>query len=213
MLNKRTLIWFFLFFLLCISIPNQTFANPSTVTDCIEHGDCPDMEEELESDQAEDGEDIVVSKNSNLAFDIVKMVFALLLILLLIYVILKVFNRKNRVLQQVNILDNLGGVSVGANKSIQMIRVGKKIYMIGVGETVELLEEITDEDVKKDILNSLEDQKSSNHPIDLKQLFSRKDHPDEEKAFQTLFSRELDQLKKSRKNIINKHHQKDDEHE
>ena len=41
-------------------------------------------------------------------------------------------------------VQNLGGLSLGAQKSVQLLQVGKTLYLVGVGEDVQLLREITD---------------------------------------------------------------------
>src|SRR5699024_11906226 len=53
-------------------------------------------------------------------------------------------------------LQNLGGISVGHSKSVQIIQVGSKYYLIGVGDNVEMLNEITDENLIEELVNDLE---------------------------------------------------------
>lgn len=88
-------------------------------------------------------------EKDSLAISIVKTIVLLGLILFLIYFLLKLLNKKNRLFQQSKTLENLGGISLGQNKSIQVIRVGEKMYLIGVGDNVELLQEVSDEVTKK----------------------------------------------------------------
>jgi flagellar protein FliO/FliZ len=42
-------------------------------------------------------------------------------------------------------MKNLGGTNLGGNRSVQMIKVGNSILVVGIGENVELLKEINDE--------------------------------------------------------------------
>ncbi len=65
-------------------------------------------------------------EKDSLAISIVKTIVLLGLILFLIYFLLKLLNKKNRLFQQSKTLENLGGISLGQNKSIQVIRVGEK---------------------------------------------------------------------------------------
>nr|WP_304654759.1 flagellar biosynthetic protein FliO [Sporolactobacillus sp. STSJ-5] len=64
---------------------------------------------------------------------------------------------------QVTALKNMGGVSLGTNRSLQLIRVGDEVLVVGVGETVQLLKEINDPQViealtqKKDAPDPLEE--------------------------------------------------------
>ncbi|TGB00292.1 flagellar biosynthetic protein FliO [Sporolactobacillus shoreae] len=81
---------------------------------------------------------------SNLFLDFVKIVFALLIVLALIYLLYRFVAKKTGKFREGNLLKNLGGVSVGTNRSVQLIRIGNKVMVIGVGETVQLLKEISD---------------------------------------------------------------------
>lgn len=79
------------------------------------------------------------------AFDFVKMIFALLFVIVLIYGLVKLMNKRNRLLKPFQYVENIGGTSVGQNRSIQLIKVGKSVLVVGVGETIQLLKEIEDE--------------------------------------------------------------------
>ena len=74
---------------------------------------------------------------------VIRFLLALALVVVLIYVLLKLMNKFTSKQGQLNNLENLGGVSVGMNKSVQLVKVGTKVYLLGVGDTVELLTEIT----------------------------------------------------------------------
>ncbi|GAK02043.1 flagellar biosynthesis protein FliZ [Geomicrobium sp. JCM 19037] len=43
-------------------------------------------------------------------------------------------------------LQNLGGIQLGQQKSVQVIRVGDRFFIVGVGDSIQLLDEIRDED-------------------------------------------------------------------
>lgn len=42
-------------------------------------------------------------------------------------------------------LQNLGGIQLGQQKSVQVIRVGDRFFIVGVGDSIQLLDEIRDE--------------------------------------------------------------------
>jgi flagellar protein FliO/FliZ len=158
------------------------------------------------------------SESGSVVFSLIQMVFALFLILILIYLLLKFLNKRNKLFNQVKALENLGGITVGPSKSIQVVRVGGKLYLIGVGENVQLLEEIVDEQMKEEILKSYQEQ-SEFKAENLLSLFQRKPNQvvDKENTkdqnFKSLFSNELEKLKQNRKQIVNKHTEKEDNHE
>lgn len=82
-----------------------------------------------------------------------KLIFALFFILLLIYGLYRLVHKKTQSFQDYGTLRNLGGVSVGPNRSVQLIRVGQELLVVGVGEDVKLLKEINDAEVIRDLLN------------------------------------------------------------
>ncbi|MGG4419667.1 flagella biosynthesis regulatory protein FliZ [Bacillus subtilis] len=95
------------------------------------------------------------------AFDFVKMIFALLFVIALIYGLVKLMNKRNRLLKPFQYVENIGGTSVGQNRSIQLIKVGKSVLVVGVGETIQLLKEIEDEKEIEVILSQHEEAMSS----------------------------------------------------
>ncbi|WP_010630944.1 flagellar biosynthetic protein FliO [Sporolactobacillus vineae] len=81
---------------------------------------------------------------SNLFLDFIKIVFSLLLVLALIYLLYRFAAKRTGRFKEGNHLKNLGGVSVGPNRSIQLIRLGNKVMVVGVGDNVQLLKEISE---------------------------------------------------------------------
>ncbi|MEK3908333.1 flagellar biosynthetic protein FliO [Oceanobacillus sp. FSL W7-1309] len=219
-LKKKVLYSFCLSTILILSFFSfQTDAAPNSVLECLgEEADCEDDEiPKNELEENENDSDLLTdnNKSSSMAFELVRMFFALLLVLGLIYVLLKFLNKRNKLFNQVKALENLGGISVGQNRSIQIIRIGKRLYLVGVGENVELLQEITDDEVKQDIVRNNQDTQESFPISSLLSPFvsSKKDQTNQSSSseFKKLFSNELNNLKQSRKNMINKH--KEDTHE
>src|SRR5699024_1479223 len=141
---------------------------------------------------------------------IIKMVVALFFVLALIYIILLVLRRRNKLLQNHDLLENLGGISLGQNKSLQLIRIGSHIYVVGVGEHVDLMLEITEPEVLESLLNA----ESSNEEIPfLKGLFTKeKNKVDDKHDFMSQLDDELNKLQKNREKLVHKAVEKDDEH-
>lgn len=50
----------------------------------------------------------------------------------------------------------MGGVGLGQNKSLQIIEIGGNVYLIGVGENIQLLDKVSDMDEAKRIIDSFE---------------------------------------------------------
>nr|WP_290443385.1 flagellar biosynthetic protein FliO [Sporolactobacillus kofuensis] len=67
-----------------------------------------------------------------------------MIVLALIYLLYHFVVKRTGKFTRINALKNMGGVSLGANRSLQLIQVGDEILVVGVGETVQLLKEIKD---------------------------------------------------------------------
>lgn len=74
----------------------------------------------------------------------IKVLLSLVLVLGLLIFVLRFLNKRNQNYQQNSIIRNLGGHSVGAQKSVQLLHIGNQIYVVGVGEDVQLLQVISD---------------------------------------------------------------------
>jgi len=206
------LLCFIIIHIACFDM--EYVAAEKNVTDCIGlDADCSDeFEQPGEELEATDEES---AKPASVVFNFIKMILALLLVLALIYFILNFMKKRNKLFQQTRMLENLGGVSVGQNKSVQLIRIGERVYMIGVGENVEMLEEVKDEELKQALLSEME-QNEEPHSF-LQHMFKNKSvkMPDDEfkkkeNRFTTAFQNELNKLKQNRSGFIDKFGKKDE---
>src|SRR5690606_19664621 len=86
------------------------------------------------------------------------MFIALIFIIFLIYALAKFINKRTRTFHGTRSLESLGGISVGQNRSIQLIKVGKRLLVVGVSDSIHLLKEISDE---KEIQQFIEEREAS----------------------------------------------------
>ncbi|SDM64800.1 flagellar protein FliO/FliZ [Fictibacillus solisalsi] len=84
----------------------------------------------------------------------IKVLFSLGLVLFLLFFLLKMIQKRTKNYQEGKALQSLGGLNVGSNRSVQMIKAGSSVLVIGVGETVTLLKEINEEEEVKLLLSS-----------------------------------------------------------
>lgn len=210
------IVFLFLPFMLNI----QVFAAAPNVKDCIEgNADC----EKLDGDSSENEEDAGDTLASNgeektsFAVDLIKMVFALVVVIGLIYALLKFLNKRNKLFSNVKAMENLGGISVGTNKSLQLVRIGSRVYVIGVGENVDMLQEITDEKMKQELLKP--NESGSNADGMFTSLFSgdkKHANPDREAGtdgFKNRLTQELANLKETRQRMIRQDNEQDEKDE
>lgn len=85
--------------------------------------------------------------------DFLRMIAATAFVIVLLYGTLRFINKKNKLQDKGNLVTNLGGTTIGSNRSVQIIKIGNSLYVVGVGENVQLLTEITNEEEKKQILD------------------------------------------------------------
>ena len=123
--------------------PTSVYADADTnsVTDCIKD---PEACNGDTTDPAAKQETTVTAAGDISAWEYIKMVLALIFVVALFYGLMKFLNKRNLNFQRNQMVQNLGGLSLGAQKSVQLLQVGKTLYLVGVGEDVQLLREITD---------------------------------------------------------------------
>ncbi|XID95116.1 flagellar biosynthetic protein FliO [Paenibacillaceae bacterium WGS1546] len=80
-------------------------------------------------------------------WDLLWVVFVLAVIVGLIVLSLRFLARRNRGWGMNRSLRSLGGFPLGTNKSMQIVEWNGRIYVLGVGDDVTLLDAITDPDV------------------------------------------------------------------
>lgn len=115
-------------------------SNTKSIEYCTENPEaCNDDEE-----PAAEKDPVVSAAGDVSAWEYIKMIFALIFVVALFYALMKFLNKKNLKYQHNQMVQNLGGISLGAQKSVQLLQVGKSLYLVGVGEDVQLLREITD---------------------------------------------------------------------
>lgn len=212
--SKYYVIALFICWQLLVMISLPTDAQANSVIDCLENEE--DCEELIDSsgENSDTNNDELVGNESfeptSLLFNVIKMIVALLFVLALIYGIVLVLRKRNKLMQHNELIENLGGISVGANKSIQLIRIGSHIYAVGVGEHVDLMLEITEPEVIEALLESNEKDAQDTF---LTQLFQRKRKTENNnEQFIDQLNDELSKLQTNRETLVNNTAKKDDEH-
>ncbi len=185
--------------------PVSIQAEVDYVNECLEQ---PESCEEPLIEEEEQDQPVVLQEEEtgSLFFELVRLVFALLLVLGLIYASLYFLKRRNKIGNRIDSLENVGGISVGQNKSVQLVRLGDRIYLIGVGENVTLLEEVEDQSIIKEIMQAREEQSLE---MSAKNMVSsafqhNKTSGNKDKPFNKLFQQELNRLQKKRRTIIDR---------
>ncbi|EGL82512.1 flagellar biosynthetic protein FliO [Caldalkalibacillus thermarum TA2.A1] len=75
---------------------------------------------------------------------IVQLIFYTVLIIILIVLFIRFLARRQQKLGHQQLFEHMGGTSLGPHKSLQLIKVGGKIYLLGVSDQITLIKEIDD---------------------------------------------------------------------
>lgn len=187
-------------------ISNGTFASNNTfIGDCYESPDqCKDTN--TSDDDTESSESSSVSMGP---WEYIKILLALVFVIGLLLFVLKFLNKRNIKYQQNSVIKNVGGMSVGPQKSVQLLLIGNKIYVVGVGEDVHLLKEIDAQQDVEQLVKQIESNQSiatsTPYIAELFKKFNKKDQPkdiSDNTKFNDMFNEKIGQLKQERSDEI-----------
>lgn len=141
---------------------------------------------------------------------VAKVIFVLAIIIVLFYVLMRYVAKKNKGTMFGNSIRSLGGVPLGQNKSIQIVEIGHSLFIVGVGENIQLLDKIIDADEVayiSELLQSSQDERMGFATISkwINKLPSRKSVVEEEveltSSFQQVFHDKLQRVSNRNKNV------------
>ncbi|OEG00413.1 hypothetical protein BHF71_00450 [Vulcanibacillus modesticaldus] len=131
----------------------------------------------------------------------IRVILSLVSILILIYVITWALSKKKK-LNQVGNFTHLGAIPLGPNKTIQVVEIGNKIYILGVGEDVRLIQIIEEnEDIKA--IKKVADIQPNRIPW-LRNISIKKKGLNDENYFERELAEKIEQLKVKRIQSVNK---------
>lgn len=138
-------------------------------------------------------------------WDIVKTIFMLVIVIGMLFGLLKWLQKKNNVSPSVQTMKNLGGTNLGGNRSVQMIKVGNSILVVGIGENVELLKEINDEQEVNMIIDQYHNRMEQMvKPQDMiskltARLKTKKENAEENQSFKKELENQLNDIAEKRR--------------
>ncbi|MCM3600177.1 flagellar biosynthetic protein FliO [Robertmurraya korlensis] len=184
----------------------------NSIKDCLEdESKCSeDQLKEVENNEETTTDNNEATPTVGLTFwDFLKMIFATIFVIALLYAVLKFINKRSRSFSSNQLVENLGGTALGTNRSIQIVKIGNRVLVVGVGEDVKLLKEIDDDEEARQIIedyNHRMDQlvqpsdivtKLIERTRNIKQGTSR-----EETSFSSTLKAQLEELSKGRKKLF-----------
>jgi flagellar protein FliO/FliZ len=169
-----------------------------------------DSEKNDNKGQSKSSESKEPAENESTFFMLVKLIFMLGIVLAILFFVLRFIQKKSVSFQDGKNLQSLGGIGVGQNRSVQLIKTGNSVLVVGVGDTVTLLKEITNADEVKMMLEQRPAQQVSTISNQLKskwlnrQESSQKtdeDSKDQTANFKNLLASLTNERKEQRKEI------------
>ena len=186
-------------------ISNEAFAEVKYADECMENPEIcqQDTKTDAEADSTE-------SASVGIGmWDYIKVFVVLVVVLALLIYVLKILNKRNSKYQQNSVIKNIGGMSVGPQKSVQLLLIGNRIYIVGVGEDVQLLKEVDNEDDVERLLQQYEVTQLTASTVpyiaEIFNKFSKKNQPkdvSDSPNFNEMFNEKIGKLKQERSDEI-----------
>jgi len=201
---KHTLIVSLILSLIMISaLAVTTFAQGDTKSDNASQGvqfkDSSKTPNELPYKQPMSGAEVI--------WMLVRVLFALALIIVLIYILIKFLSRKTRNFDSPRKLRIIAGIGLSPQKSLQVVEIGHKLYIIGVGQDVAVLDKVEHPTEVAELIEmldttALENQMMINWRDKFLSLFKKKEVTSEDldiEDYEKLFSTQLQEATTNQK--------------
>lgn len=119
-------------------------------------------------------EQIVFQGSNDLAGSLIWVIISLAIVIVLIIFVIKWLSQRNRTWGTNRSLRSLGGVALGQNNSLQVVEIAGRIYIVGVGEDITLIDKLDDPEQAKSVIAALERQPEPGWPQNvLSQLLNK----------------------------------------
>lgn len=206
--------------ILVIGFHTEVKAEPDDSVKNMFEQEQQNVEEESEPQEIPSNEAVDESGPAGITiWDFMKMIVATIFVIALLYFLLKFINKKSHGYRDTQLIQNIGGAPVGSNRSVQIIKVGKRLLIVGVGENIQLLKEIDDEEEAREIIeehNHKIEQLARPSDIVTKVIertkaFQKQDQEKEKRSFSSHLKTQLDQITKQRKKMYDEMEKKGSE--
>jgi flagellar protein FliO/FliZ len=175
----------------------------TSVKDCLEN---PESCEEGQAGKTNDQSKATDTKIGVTFMDFLRMILATVFVAGLLYFLLKFINKKTMSYKSSQLVENLGGTSLGANRSIQIVKAGNRLLIVGVGENIQLLREIDDPEEYSQVIQEYNNKMEQLvQPSDIVTKFIKrasKDGSKESSTFSALLKQQLNDMASGRKKAL-----------
>jgi flagellar protein FliO/FliZ len=152
--------------------------------------------EQFDKDAPQDNtptEKAVEATNISIVPYVLKFIGSFILIIGLLFFVLKYLAKKTKMHQAGGPIHALGGHSLGNNKSLQMVMIGETLYIVGVGEDVNLIRTIPPGEEQTKLLAAMAER-----PIDPVSNWGSVMKKSAQEKWEDLLQHQLKDLKRNR---------------
>jgi flagellar protein FliO/FliZ len=136
---SKIMLWSVAAGTLWLSCPTRVLAVGDNVEDALKKGNTP-------AGQAPAAPVSVTTDDGSILWSLIQLIFALGIIIAIIYLLIRFLSSRTR-LSSGNVFQTIGAHSLTNNRSVHMVAVEDKVYLLGVGENITLLDTIQDADL------------------------------------------------------------------
>ncbi|WP_163530587.1 flagellar biosynthetic protein FliO [Halobacillus ihumii] len=197
--------------LLSLSLGFQVQALGPSVSECTKNPElegCTTGDTGGTKNKDTDGGSVAdAGSDTSIVWNMIRLVFALLLVLALIYGLLKFFNKRSKGFSKNRTMENLGGLTLAPNKSLQAVRIGEQIFIVGVGDSIEVITEVTDQTTRESLLHQENNDlvnKGISHLLNQNKERTADASKTAASPFKQLFEQQLGEMKHKRKRATDK---------
>ncbi|MFF2888086.1 flagellar biosynthetic protein FliO [Paenibacillus sp. NPDC057967] len=105
--------------------------------------------------------DIANTSPGELLGNMVWVMVALAIVITLIILVIKWLSRRNQLWGANRSMRSLGGIALGQNSSIQVVEIGGRVYIVGVGQQITLIDKFLDAEEAAELIASLDNQSNT----------------------------------------------------
>jgi len=116
---------------------------------------------------ANDEEQMMFTGTNDIAGNMIWVIVSLAIVIVLIILVIKWLSQRNRMWGTNRSLRSLGGIALGQNNSLQVVEIAGRIYIVGVGENITLIDKLDDPEQASAVISALERQQESAWSKDL----------------------------------------------
>lgn len=201
MIQKLTLSGFAvaILFMVAIGIPASVAAEEPNVMDWLKEEQPEPDGQIVEEIEPETNVGLNETNEKSPMLLIGQLIFYTLLIIIMIYALIKFLASRQKKLNPNQAIQLIGGTALGNNKSLQLVKVGGKVYLLGVADQITLIKEFASEDEIG--ISEADSGKPALFASSLLGFTKKQSDPDTKGRFEQLFSQSLDKQKEKQNQL------------